>query len=1059
MGLQLISSNKMESLVKKLAHRLINPRLTSAFSTELIIAPSPAMARWVNLQLAQHQGIAANIHYPLPASWIWEITASLLDGVPDSDPLDHHSSSWKIFGLLPGMLELTAFSSLSHYLQDDSKGLKRWQLSARIADVFDRYQFYRPDLIRKWDQGDDNDWQAHLWRELATAHQETHRVAVLDRLLETLRRSQSGALLPKRISLFAISTLPPLFVDVLHALSEHTQVDLYQFSPTDQYWADLKNKKELARKRLVTPDEATYYETGNELLASWGRQGQALQDLLLNDGELFSAEWEEYQAPEADSLLSSVQQDIFSLNEQTLQTTADNSVQVHICHSALRECQVLHDRLLTILQEDPSLKPEDTLVMVPEISRYAPYIEAVFRKEETQSRPFIPWNLSDISISGEHPLIRIFFQLLSLPQSRFTVSEVLSYLDVPELTARFNLNDEACNHVRTLLEKANVRWGVDGAHKAELDLPAIIENTWKQAEQRLFAGYSLGDVDYWNGIAPLAEAEGAKAESLGSFWMLFSRLQEYRQRLGKTQSADEWQQLLNQLLDSFFSDRTDEEGKLQQIRDSIDELQQQASRHELSPELLHHWLNTELGNQTIHGRYFSGGVTFCSMRPMRSLPFRIICLLGMNDQAFPRRERPIEFDRMADSWRPGDPGKGDEDRYLLLETLLCTRQTLYISYTGRDLKDNSEQQPSVLVRELLDFIDDRYSPVDKERWKISNQITTLHPLQPFSRRNYQNESASYDRYWYEVAKSLAHPSRNPSLESWPSEKLEPPEQKSREIELQRLSRFIQHPVKFFFNTRLNVWLKDEMVSEDEELFALDGLQSWQLKSLFSDNYLQGRQTRLEVLQAKGMLPHGIFSETTFNEIQENIAPLLENLTDYAGIDAQPILINIPFDHGFRLSGQVDRYLPGKGVFHYTPSKLKGKHLLALWLDHLALCASGQFIEGEKSTLITNDTTWQVQTIATDIAKSSLQQYLEYYWEGLQRPLPVFPNASYLMATKPSGVETAWNGFPFRNIPGDKDDSYIQLALRGFDTNPVEHPEFTELSAIFYQQALQCGETL
>ena len=155
MGLQLISSNKVESLVKKLADRLVNPRLPSAFSTELIIVPSPAMARWVNLQLAQHQGIAANIHYPLPASWIWELTASLLNDVPDSDPLDRHSSSWKIFGLLPEMLGLKAFSSLSHYLQDDIKGLKRWQLSTRIADVFDRYQFYRPDLIRKWDLGHD----------------------------------------------------------------------------------------------------------------------------------------------------------------------------------------------------------------------------------------------------------------------------------------------------------------------------------------------------------------------------------------------------------------------------------------------------------------------------------------------------------------------------------------------------------------------------------------------------------------------------------------------------------------------------------------------------------------------------------------------------------------------------------------------------------------------------------------------------------------------------------------------------------------------------------------
>ncbi|MGA7981846.1 MAG: exodeoxyribonuclease V subunit gamma, partial [Chromatiaceae bacterium] len=280
--LHIVRSNAVESLLAELARRSSQEPLASPFTPDLVVVPSPAMGRWVNLQLARRHGVAANFEYPLPASFLWQLARGLVDDLPEEDPLDLEVMAWKIFALLPEVLEEPACAPLHHYLQDDDSGLKRWQLASRIADVLDRYQLYRPALIRAWGDGEGDDWQSLLWRRLTSQIGSGHRVAVIGRLLAALGGQRPFPGLPERVSLFAVSTLPPLFVEVIHALAAHAAVHLYLHAPTDAFWADLVSQKELARQRLQNPDEADLWEVGNSLLASWGRQGQALQDLLLS---------------------------------------------------------------------------------------------------------------------------------------------------------------------------------------------------------------------------------------------------------------------------------------------------------------------------------------------------------------------------------------------------------------------------------------------------------------------------------------------------------------------------------------------------------------------------------------------------------------------------------------------------------------------------------------------------------------------------------------------------------------------------------------------------------
>ncbi len=1084
MSLRVVSSNRVELLQARLATHLAQPP-ADPFERETVIVPGMAMARWLNIRLAESLGIAANIQYPLPAAWIWEQAWRLLPDVPEQDPLSRERAAWRLYQCLPPLLSQAAFEPLRHYLADDRDGVRLWQLAVRIADVFDRYQFYRPEWIRRWSRGENvapaagqeagvDAWQPPLWRELIEDLAGNHRVRLIERLLTALD-GDPGQVLPSRVSAFALSTLPPLFIDVLKAVARHREVTLFQHSPTEHYWADLRSKKQRARMRISNPGQVDYHDTGNDLLASWGRQGQAFQDLLL-DGDVVEESEEHYRGYASDTLLHHVQQSIFALDETRWHMPGDDSLAVSVCHSPLRECQVLHDRILHEMQADPSLRPEDILVMVPEISRYAPYIEAVFRRDEHGSRPFIPWNLSDTTLADEHPLIQVFFQLLDLPGSRFGRSQIMSLLEVPQIAARFALTQKDCDRLQERLRSSQVLWGLDGEHKREFDLPAIEQNTWRHGMDRLLAGYALGDrslevvgeaeAEDWSALAPVPVTEAGLADAFGQLMLLLDRLRYWRRQLNTERTAEQWQHCINRLLADFFAVEGEDEDRLQQIREVMETLCQQAAGQTISPALLRLWLEQSLGSSREYGHYFSGGVTFCGMRPMRSLPFRFIAVLGMNDDAFPRRENPVEFDAMARQWRAGDPRKGDEDRYLLLETLLCARDRLHFSYTGRSLRDNEPRQPSVLLRELLDFIDANYLVENDPGTMPSQRLTTVHSMQPFSARNYApaDEDAgsrrAHDRFWCSLAQYLQQPGS--PLHDWPGDAMPLPGDVGETVTMAALGQFLRHPVRHFFHQRLGIRLDDDEDYEDEELFDLTGLSGWQVRDRLLGDFLQGRDTSLAELQAEGRLPHGAMAAAAYEAARRDVAPLLERVVDLRGraYEAQPIELTLADDT--RLQGRVRRWLPGVGLVHLTPSRrTRGKHLIDFWLDHLALCAAGVPAEDQHSRLHSHEGTRTLPVLERQDACEQMLGYVALYHRGLQRPLPVGPEASYQLARKRAAgkepgrdVGNAWHGNSFGGLPGDSEDPYIALILDSGVESPLNLDEFDEIAQQLYARLLQ-----
>jgi exodeoxyribonuclease V gamma subunit len=1049
MALTILSSNRVETLQARLSQQLARAPLANPFAREVIVVPTFAMSRWLNLRIAQQQGIAANIHYPLAGEWIWELAGQVLEDTASQDPYSREALNWQLFEILPTLLEHTAFTTLHTYLEDDQNGIKRWQLAQRIAESFDRYQSYRPHTIRDWSNGADHQWQAQLWRAIVESRGQPDRVSTMAALIDALDGDRVPQVMPERVSLFALSSMAPLYLDVLSALARHTELNFYLHSPTDQYWADLENEKRKSQQRLAQPELDELFESGNELLASWGRQGQIFQDLLLNHASTATIDIDLFAQPEDKSLLGSMQRSIFALSPGPGKPDPDDSVSIHVCHSAMRECQVLLDRVLAMLEQDPALDPEDILVMIPDIAGYAPYIEAVFQRER------VAYNISDISLADEHPLILTFLQLLNLPGSRFTVTDVLAYLDNEALCRCFGLDDQALQEIQRMIERGHTRWGIDAAQKAQLDLPDTPGNTWQQLQQRFFAGYALATDALWKGIAPLPALDDSTTEALGRFWHFFDSLCQWRIRLDGSRSAGDWQVLLLLLLDDFFVETDASDSHLQHIRNAISEVGA-AADCEISTELMLHLLENKLKTSERSGQLYSGGVTFCGMRPMRSIPFKIICLLGMNRGDFPRRESVSDFEIMSSQQLAGDPSKRDEDRYLMLETLLCARQKLYLSYTGRSLRDNSPQPPSVLLQELLDFIDSRFG-ADAGGSKITARLTRGYPMQAFAAANFESPTASYSRYWCTVANQLASGDSRQSG-PWPQHPLATLTS-STSIELEQLKRFINHPVQYFFRARLGVYLDRDDLPDDDETFDLGYLEQWQIKQQLARDTLNGNDHGSERMLAEGLLAHGQAAATQINNIRQGQTDWFEALQAFRNCEERSLRVELPVDANDSLLGSVHGYFPGKGLMAYHGGKFKGRHLLMLWIDHLALSACGLWGPQEVSQLLTSDQHWRIPVLDCATALNQLGDYCALYRDGQQLPLPVLPETSYAWVSEPdpdkamARAHRLWQN-QWSQVGGDSNDPYIDQVLRSGHDLPVGSTGFEQHAQRLYGMLLE-----
>ncbi len=1063
-GLKLFTSNRLEILADKLAELLSEPP-ASPLDAEVIVVQSRGMERWVSMQLARRQGICANLKFPFPNAFVQDVFRGVLPDLPQRSPFDPDTITWRIMRLLPSCIDRPGFEDLGTYLKDEGDRLKRLQLSERIADTIDQYLLFRPEMIFEWEAGKENHWQAQLFRELVKECGKGHRAALGMELLKTIKESSSPFKgLPERVSVFGISALPRFHIQIFSAISRVTEVNLFLMNPCREYWGDIVSEWEMKRKGFVQAGkdltlEELHLVKGNSLLGSMGALGRDFFDLI---NETRVEEFACFEESEEDGLLSFIQSDILNLRDagqrmdnRMIIDENDTSIQVHSCHSPMREMEVLNDRLLDMFEKDPDLSPEDVLVMTPDIEAYTPYIRAVFDVPEDAKRK-IPFSIADRTVLRESEIIDTFLAILDLSGTRLGASRVMGVLESPAVRRRFGIKEEDLDLVQRWVLDTRIRWGIDGRSRADMGLPGFSENTWRAGLTRLLLGYAMPgrDESMFGGVLPYDYMEGGDALVLGRFTEFIERLIRHVLSLGMPHNLSGWTRTLTDLLEDFFMPDETTERETQLLRGTLSDLagmkEITAFDEKIDINVIRWHLGRCLEREVSGSGFISGGITFCAMLPMRSIPFKVICLVGMNNDAYPRQSKPLSFDLMAQKPQKGDRSRRDDDRYLFLEVLLSTRKTLYISHVGQSIRDNSHIPPSVLVSELLDYIEQGFEIPGKS---VLDRIVVRHRLQPFSPEYFKKDEKlfSYSGENLRAAQILAG-DRGEPIPFISRGLSDPAPEEWKAVGLDDLCAFFGNPAKFLLERRLWIYLREKASTlEEREAFDIKGLEKYQLEDQLMKKRLKGLQLKdlLPSTRAGGLLPHGTVGECTYEEIGRGVEGFAEKIEGYTREKIlEPLDVELRIG-GFGITGRIHTVYPERFV-QYRYAKIKPRDRLKVWIYHLVLNTIGADHYPRHSMLAglnpsSKDSEW-ILCEYPEVKKSEaiLEGLLDRYRAGLVMPLHFFPRSSWeyarMLLGKDKTEEDAlvnalkiWEGDFYKR--GECEDPYYQLCFG--NANPLD----------------------
>ena len=1068
------ASNRLERLADRLAEEMLR-HPGDPLAPERIVVPHPTLGRWLRLELATRLGVAAHVRVELPAQFVWAIMRETVGDLAVEQPFAPGALRWRLFAELA---RWDRSDDLDRYLvagaagaaeavgeagaagthpADADRARRQFELATRLAGVYDRCLLFRPDWIRTWQAGDTPHWQAALWARLtgpATAPR--HWVEAIDAYRDALAHGPPvNEAARARASLFGIAHLSPSYLDALRSASTRMDIHLYMLSPCREFWADTRSPRERA---CAASDEAAdgYYEEGNELLSYWGRPARDMQAMLAEELGVGAPDDDAtYGEPEAGTRLGVVQGDILELRSAAESPPSplppDRSLQIHVCHSPSREAEVLHDRLLDLFDTHDDIQPADVLVLAPRLDEYAPAIEAVFGAFDA-----IPVHIGRPR-RGEGAAVRAFLDLLALAGGRYAAPDVLAPLQAASVRMRFRLGDLA--EVRDWVARAGIRWGIDAAHRAALGAPASEGHTWRFGLRRLLLGYALPAADtpapVLHGIAPCAidrfglDASADDYERLGRFVRYCEQIFRLNVWIQDALPPAEWAgRLRAEVIDRCFTLDGErgappagaESGEVDAVLRLVDELAEEWRVAECETPIpfavLRDALNERAAESARAGVRLADGVTVGQLATGQVFPAKVVCVMGLNDGAFPRFTSPASFDLVGiDRRRLGDRDLRDEDRFAFLEALLTARRSFLVTCTGRDLRENTPIPPSVVVSELKDYLAQRFSH--------SADVEIRHPLQPFSRRYFDGADAklfSYSAAMAAAARAAATPA---GTDPQPFDGKLPATAVPVEVDLDALIRFFHNTSKHYVRHRLGMSLETgEEVLEAEEPLDLDTLSRWQLRNDIAGSLLDAAGTAADIdtdadarengLRARGLLPPANVGRIEQRRTEEAVAPLVNALAGFEAHRRAPAREVDVTVAGVRITGEVAGFDAGKRVLlWWRIGEVRPKDRIEVWLRLLALASAGDRPGRAHLIGLGKDGVTQSELLAPnrDDADALLARWLEVWRQGQSAPLPFFPATSWAWVTGQDPDKAAMNAWydEWRNR-GEGRDAYHRMVV-------------------------------
>lgn len=1087
---QLYYDTRADALAETLARLLVESGSRNPLDPRTVLVPQLGLEKWLTRTLAERHGIAANIEFIAPAKFAWRVLRAWQPQLAVRSPFDRDVLVWRLYELLPRMA--ADDPALQQLLKGQQAQLRRLQLAIQFAHLFERYQAYRVDLLQSWAKGEgDGEIQARLWRALVKASSEAPRSRLMTDFIRTF--GADGAPAPQGVSeqIFAYGCInvSPLVLDMLAVLSRHAELHFLMPTPCREYWGDLPARSQLL-EFMQSLDGSFLNQAPNRLLVSLGGVGRDFLARVLADDsvQLHSADGEAPEPPRQ-TLLQRVQADILTLAppDQKLRLEqvdrADHSIAVQVCHSPLREVQVLHDHLLGMLAADATLEPRDIVVMVPDLERYSAPVEAVFGAVDEHDKRYLPWTVADRPAAGAHPLTALFVGLLSLPATRLSLDLILAVLEVPAVQQAGGLDGADLHTLQAMAHEAGIRWGEDGADRVAQGLPDFDDFSWSFGRRRLLLGYMLGDdADdvLLDGIAPLSDIEGGTAHAFGELIRLQRQLHELREAMLVPRSPRQWQDLFNNHLGRMLEVTDDDRDGARALADVrrvltalVDDSEDAALEATLDWTCLREALVGKLEDSRPGQRFLDGGVSVCSMVPMRDVPFKLVCVLGLDGDAFPRRDEANALSLIRrDNWQPGDRSVREDDRYLFLQTIMAARRNLYLSYTGIDLQSGRDREPSVLLAEFIEHVCEGYFTKTAEARKA---LVARQPMHPFAPRLFHStdddkgvqQIFTYRHEWQDAARQgVGNAPPGPFVNAdWPA-----PDHATR-IDLAQMKRFFAAPQKAFLQ-QVGLSINDIDAEVGREPLVLDPLHESRMQRQLLDNLLCQAQSddkqNVSQLRARALLPPLAVGEQAYADAYGDIAPQALAWRAWAGTgDPRGERRTFELDLGEAgvLHGAIDGVHEG-GFAAWVGRPGSARRWLHWWLDALAYRAAIDESGECRAFGIDNDKVKPRLPASAHMpdrqaAREHLRKLAILMRGGMQTPLWLPPKSGWALAevlaagprkneSDEDAMQRAFNAAQKKWGEGDWSDSrdpWVAMVLRGRE--PFANPGSETADACVY----------
>ncbi|MBV9916432.1 MAG: exodeoxyribonuclease V subunit gamma [Solirubrobacterales bacterium] len=1041
-------SERADRLADGLAGLLAVP-LADPLASEIVAVPTRGIERWLTQRLSSRlgasprrgDGVCANVEFPFPSRVVQAALAGTGGVDPDTDPWSAERLVWPLLELVDECLDEPWLARLAAHLQgagrEGDEHQRRFAVVRHIADLFDRYGVHRPEMLRAWAAGENGEasWQAELWRRLRWRIDTPSPAERLARACERLRVEPELLDLPARLSLFGLTRIPRSYLDVLAAVAGARNVHLFVLHPSPALWAQVRGRMpELVIERRHDPTATLAH---NRLLASWGRDARELQLVIAGSGEA-AEHHHELRAGASRLLLERIQDAIRrdqqppglpmpdQPDERATLADDDRSVQIHSCHGRARQVEVLRDAVLHLLADDPTLEPRDVIVMCPDIETFAPLIQATFgtgtaaggiedgeRDADDRRMPDLRVRLADRSLRQTNPVLGVVSRMLELADQRATASQLLDLADREAVRRRFGFDDDELTRMQEWVRSSGIRWGFNTEHRRPFKLESVSAGTWQDGLERLMLGVAMSEEDrrLVGHVLPLDDVESGVIDLAGRFAEYVERVREAVGALTGPHSLRDWVRAIGAAADALAATRERDAWQRSELERLLDEVTLEASDSDVALGLadVRALLADRLRGRPTRANFRTGHLTVCTLVPMRSVPHRVICVLGLDDGEFPRRALRDGDDLMLERPHVGDRDPRSEDRQMLLDALLAAGERMIVTYTGNDERTNLPRPPAVPVGELLETVD---QIVRSDAGPAREQVLVRHPLQPFDPRNFaagalhSTHPWSFDRSALAGAQALIGERRDP-----PPFLASPlPVGDGRLIELERLVAFAENPVRAFLRGRLGIAVGeygDEL--EDALPVELDPLGRWAVGQRLLEGLLGGAELDdcLRAERARGSLPPGELATPVLGGIAPLARRIAELAREHSAGTPRSLDINLPLPDGRTLAGTVSGVCGGT-LRSVSFSRVKAKDRLAAWVRLLALTAARPEVahaaivigrarvgsrRGSRLTMARIGPLGRDAETRCARAWSELESLLDLFDRGMREPLPIAAEAS------------------------------------------------------------------